>query len=474
MIVGHPLRVALYFAAISWMSLLGSRLGLTLLSQVQLVADREILGWVTVATAAIMGFLFALALSIVLARQGARRILAITQSVRELTDGIPDQPSRTPDGEVLSTLVRAVDRLRAKVRSDARAMEDERDRFETVLSQMVDGVVIADATETIRLVNPAAARLLGKAQDHMVNRSLMTMVRDHELVALARTALSSDATTHHIQVIELVMPGQRHTVQAIASRIGERRGEGDGVLLLLHDVTEFARSQATRREFVANVSHELRTPIAALKALVETLEGGTIEEVDVARDFLGRMHREVDGLAQLIEEILELSRIETGRTPPRLDPCDLGKAIADGIERLRPLAERNGVGLNVDLPDDLTAVHADPDQIRHVVMNLVHNAVKFTPPGGWVTVSAARQAGDVAVAVADSGIGIAAEALPHIFDRFYKADRTRAGKGTGLGLAIVKQIVQAHGGRIWAESAGEGQGATFTFVLPVDLPLRKP
>lgn len=231
---------------------------------------------------------------------------------------------------------------------------------------------------------------------------------------------------------------------------------------------ELRRADTVRREFVANVSHELRTPLASLKALAETLEEGALEDPPAARDFLAQMHVEVDSLTQLVQELLELSRIESGQAqlrPERVTPATLLQTAA---RRLRRQAERLGVTLEVQSDETLPVLHADPHLIERVLLNLIHNALKFTPSGGSVQLSGAPHPEGVCLTVQDTGSGIPPEELDRIFERFYKVDRSRASRGTGLGLAIAKHIVQAHRGRIWAESAGEGHGSAFRFTLPLE------
>jgi len=167
-----------------------------------------------------------------------------------------------------------------------------------------------------------------------------------------------------------------------------------------------------------------------------------------------------------VEELLELSRIESGQAPLRLAPTSVAEVMIPPVERLRPQAERAGLALEIELPPRLPHVSTDVDRARLVLTNLVHNAIKFTPPGGRITVAVRQDGDEVIFSVHDTGVGIPAEDLPRIFERFYKADRARSGGGTGLGLAIAKHIIQGHGGRIWAESV-EGQGSTFYFILPV-------
>jgi two-component system phosphate regulon sensor histidine kinase PhoR len=236
-------------------------------------------------------------------------------------------------------------------------------------------------------------------------------------------------------------------------------------VVLLQDLTELRRLERARRDFVANISHELRTPLASLKALSETLQEGAIEDPAVAKDFLEKINAETDRLAQMVNELSELSRIESGEVPLSIEPIFLAEAVKRVVERLKAQADRAGLSLVVDIPSDLPEALADRERIEQVLVNLIHNAIKFTPPGGQINIAAKAEGDDIQVSVADTGVGIPADDLPRIFERFYKADKARAGGGTGLGLAIAKHIVEAHGGRIWAESI-EGRGSTFTFTLP--------
>ncbi|MBV9355559.1 MAG: HAMP domain-containing histidine kinase, partial [Chloroflexi bacterium] len=210
----------------------------------------------------------------------------------------------------------------------------------------------------------------------------------------------------------------------------------------------------------------LRTPVASLKALVETLEAGALDDPTAGPDFLRRMHIEVDGLAHLVTELLELARVEAGRLELELMPCPAYELLREAVERMRPYAER--VGLEVAMADppaeELYAL-ADARRLGQVLANLLANAVKFTPPGGRIEVGTRATLDACEFWVSDSGVGIAPDYLVRVFERFYKTDPSRAGGGTGLGLAICKHLVRAHGGSIWAESAGEGEGATFRFTL---------
>lgn len=245
------------------------------------------------------------------------------------------------------------------------------------------------------------------------------------------------------------------------------KGRQRGHVLILQDLTRLHQLQTVRQDFISNISHELRTPLASLRALVDTLADGALDDPPAAQRFLQRMAIEVDALAQMTEELFELARIESGQAPLRLRAMPAADVIGLGAERLRPQAERANLTLQIDLSGDLPEVVVDPDRVQQVVTNLLHNAIKFTPAGGTIRVSACAEAnaGEILVTVQDTGAGIAPDDLPRIFERFYKADRARSSGGAGLGLAIAKHIVQAHGGRIWVEST-PGKGSTFCFSLP--------
>jgi two-component system phosphate regulon sensor histidine kinase PhoR len=252
-----------------------------------------------------------------------------------------------------------------------------------------------------------------------------------------------------------------------------RRSPTHGIWLVLEDVSELRRLQQIRAEFIENLSHELRTPLTTVSLLAETLT----READAAgdavpakmRDRIGKIEVETGHLVQMVNELLDLSRIETGVGPILLDDVDLGRIAAASTERLRLFAERQGVALAVDVPEPVPMVRGDEARLGQVLVNLLHNAVKFSPDGGDVTVNVRVFGSDVLTSVADHGVGIPKAAQPRIFERFYKVDRARVrgeAGGTGLGLAIARHVIEQHGGRIWVESE-EGAGSTFSFALPI-------
>lgn len=360
----------------------------------------------------------------------------------------------------VAPLLYALQRAQTGLRSALEQLARDREQMAALFEHLADGVLVLDPDERVVLSNPAARRLLGRPLPS--GRSLVAAVRDPALIELVRAARAGEAV---FQLIDMPYSGAaRHGwLQVVATQLPD----GDRRLVVLQDVTELRRAESARREFVANVSHELRTPVAALKALVETLEGGALEDdPEIARDFLQRMHVEVDGLANLVNELLELARAEAGRLELDIEPCLSDDLLRTAVERVRPYAERMGLEVQVVHSDVDMLVQADARRIGQVLANLLANALKFTPAGGRIEAGARAVDGSVEFWVADTGVGIHPDQLGRVFERFYKTDPSRTTGGTGLGLAICEHLVLAHGGTIRADSRGPGQGSVFSFRLP--------
>jgi two-component system phosphate regulon sensor histidine kinase PhoR len=332
---------------------------------------------------------------------------------------------------------------------------------------MTDGVLIADDEGRIELANPAARRLFENAEP--LGHSVAEVVRNHQLIAVWRRCQESK----ELQSESVEVPGRHQFLQLIVMP----DTHAGGSLLLVQDLTRVRRLETVRRDFVSNISHELRTPLASLRALTETLQDGALSDPQAAPHFLEQMVKEVDALTQMAQELLDLSRIESGQVAlafSRTTPCQL---LDSAAARMSMQAERAGIRLRVDCRPDLPDLHGDAVRLEQVLVNLIHNAVKFTRPGGVVVLSAdldelqsSEPTGPggprlLRIAVKDTGIGIPGDDVPRIFERFYQVDKARTGSGTGLGLSIARHIVEAHGGRIWVEST-EGQGSTFFFTIP--------
>lgn len=393
-----------------------------------------------------------------------RQMRQMTRVIHRLANGNHDARAAISGSRDLGALGRAVNRLAERSERHALQRKRERDRFDAVLEATSDGVLLLDRRGAVMLMNPSAARLLRTDAARALRLSFVQVVRDYRVADVWQQC--SQNNTEQMATIEL-NPGFFLRVYVVPLL----KAPANGFLVLLQDLSHLYRLEAVRRDFVSNISHELRTPLASIKALVDTLRDGAISDPPVAERFLQRMEVEVDSMTQMVQELLELSRIESGQAPLRLFPTEVATLVEPAVDRLRAQATRAEVTMTVVLSEDLPQVMVDADRIRQVIINLVHNAIKFTPSGGFVTVTARAVHDGLVISVADTGTGILAEDVSRIFERFYKADRARSSGGTGLGLAIAKHTVQAHNGRIWVEST-EGKGSTFSFSLPlINLPL---
>ena len=337
--------------------------------------------------------------------------------------------------------------------------QGEQALMEAVLNHMKDAVVYVDHSGKVILFNPAAESMFSTAAKDALGRTLAEVVRQHQFVDLWRSAVES--SEQKITVTETTP--ERLFIQAIATPMNQ--SDPDSALMVFQDLTQVRRLENVRRDFVSNVSHELRTPLTSLKALSETLQDGALDDPASAEKFLKQMDNEIDNLTQMVNELLQLSRLESGKIPFQRQASDPVAIVENATERMRLQAERGQLNLEVATEPNLPMVHADADRIEAVLINLIHNAIKFTKPGGYIRVNARRQQGMVVFSVQDTGVGITREELSRIFERFYKIDQSRSDSGTGLGLSIARHTVEAHQGRIWVESE-VGKGSTFSFTVP--------
>lgn len=413
---------------------------------------------IAVAATAVVGALGSVGASLLMARSIAGPVRNVAEGARSLARGDLDHRVRSSSMRETRELNDAFNEMAATLRDLVHGLDSERSLLSLVMETMADGVIVLDSDNRIRLINRAAQRLLDADIHAARGSTLAEIVRDHELLELA----SGSAATGRIQRAEMELLHQRRFLRAIATPISADPSRG--VLLTLQDVTRLRQVQNTRREFVSNVSHELRTPLASVNAMVETLDGGAIYDTEVARDFLSRIHDDISRMTTMVDELLELSSLESGQMPIHLAPVELPRVANKVTERFETNAASRGVKLLSLIPDDLPYLMADAGKLDQILTNLVENALKFTPQGGRVTLSARTVESGIEIEVADTGVGVPREHLPHIFERFYKVDRSRRDTGTGLGLAITRRLVQAHGGNITVQSS-EGEGSAFTLTL---------
>ena len=335
---------------------------------------------------------------------------------------------------------------------------------QALFNSMVEGVLLLDGNGRVRLVNQALEHLFGLTGD-IRGRTTMEALRLHELQELVnRVRVESQ-----VLGFELELPGlDNRCLQVNATALLDRGGKQQGMILVFHDLTRLKQLENTRQEFVANVSHELRTPLSMIKGYVETLINGAKDDPNVATRFLQTIEKHAERLTYLIEDLLTISRLESGQIVLNIQKVELRSVAEDVMDDLQSRAGDKKVNLENQVPDDVV-VRADADRVQQVIFNLVDNAIKYGHPEGRVWINARLADGQFAeVSVRDNGPGIPPDSIDRVFERFYRADKARSREqgGTGLGLSIVKHIIQSHGGEVWVESE-LGRGATFFFTLPL-------
>jgi two-component system, OmpR family, phosphate regulon sensor histidine kinase PhoR len=435
-----------------------ARIGVPLTSIVQAQSRLA----VVVFVAALLAAAVALALAVWIARRTTRPLLELRAMAARLAGGELTVQVPIPADEEVAALAQDFNLMASRLRQLLATVEAERQRLATVLATMADGILMLSRDDLVTLTNPAARQLM-PLPEMALPTALDTLTIGTALLPTIHAARGKQPDAPPAIIEELITPGAHRALRVLVTRLPTPQDEQ--VLIVLQDLTDVRRAEHARRSLLANVSHDLRTPLASLQAMIETLQDGALDDRAAALDFLRRMDAEVQSLSRLVSDVLELSRIESGQLQLHPTPTDLATLLAAVAARMGAQARQRGISIALTLPPALPLMQIDAQRIEQVLFNLLQNALNFTP-GGTVTLTAATEGAQITVAVQDTGIGISPDDLPHIFERFYKADRARSTNGTGLGLAIAKHLVERHGGRIWAESQ-LSQGTTIRFTLPV-------
>jgi two-component system phosphate regulon sensor histidine kinase PhoR len=369
-------------------------------------------------------------------------------------------------GEEMGGLAEAMNQMAAQLDERIRTMARQRNEQEAVLASMIEGVLAIDNEERILRINQSAADLLNVDPAAAVGRRIQEVTRKPDLQKFFVKALSSRESIE--EDIELVIRGGELFLQAHGTPLRDSSGQEIGALVVLNNMTRLQRLENVRRDFVANVSHELKTPITAIKGSVETLIAGAVDEEESAQRFLDIIARQADRLNAIIEDLLALSRIEQGEEQEGIElrRTPLRTVFLNTLQACQIKARDRQISLEMECPDE-TELHINAALMEQALVNLIDNAIKYSPENGRVLFSAEQRPEAIIITVQDWGAGIAQEHLPRLFERFYRVDKARSRKlgGTGLGLAIVKHIVQSHNGQITVHSA-PGKGSTFTITLP--------
>lgn len=408
--------------------------------------------WVSLVIAGLLGYGFSALIS--------SRITALSDAAAAIADGDFDQ--RLPTGLVpgeIQDLAESYNRMASKLGSAFAEVHEGRRWIAAVVESMAEGVLAVDATQTVNVMNPEAARLLGATGDGAVTGlALAETTSQDAVVSVVREGLAGDS------VARLARLGARDVLMHCTPLVDEA-GAVEGAVLLLSDVTERRRVEEAQRRFVSDASHEMRTPIAALKGMLELLEDGAKEVPEVRDDFIRTMAAETERLGRLVTDLLTLAQLDAGSLKLERGPVSVAEIMGDAARVMQPLAEKAGVRVSVENHAGEARVDADRDRILQVLIGFTDNALKHSGGGGTIHLRASLAGGTVRLEVADEGEGIASEEVARVFERFYRSDSARAGGGAGLGLAIAKEIVEAHGASIEVAST-PGEGTAFSFALP--------
>lgn len=432
------------------------------------IQTRALGGWpavgdaaaVLVGTAAVAGAVAA-AITWAITSPAVRTLRRAASALWAFGEG--ETPERIPPrgGAETAALALALNDVTRTIGERIRALEVRNAQLEHVFQNTPGGAVVLDEDARIMEMSHPAASLLGTTPELSAGRALDDFLPGiTDAIGDPRSLAKPAADT---PPAESVVRGRQVRIRSLPITYNGNRGN----LVLLEDITSQAQTERVRREFVANVSHDLRTPITSLRALLDTLESGARDDPAAAATFLGQIRVEVERLESLTEELLEVARFEAGQDRMEMRESDCGEIAKLVTDRLTALAERSGITLRIVPAEAPIPVRIDIERIGRAILNVIHNAVKFTPPGGQITVTADAADGFGRITVRDTGVGIEPEDLPRVFERFFRSDMSRTGGGAGLGLAIAQRIVNLHRGEIKIESAGVEQGATVIIALPL-------
>ncbi|MBW2105555.1 MAG: HAMP domain-containing protein [Deltaproteobacteria bacterium] len=418
----------------------------------------RIIGW-----GGLLAVTISLGISFALARRVSRPISQMAQAAKMISKGDLSRRIREDSRDEIGDLAYSFNRMSEELQRQMGDLAREVSEKEALLSSMIEGVLAIDRDEHVILINQAAQRMLELGPDDALGKFHWEVIRNSEINNLFKEVLK---TKEQKEVKLQIGPLDERAFMVYAAPIRAWGGNILGVVAVFHDVTEIRRLEKVRMEFVANVSHELRTPLTSIKGFVETLKRGAIDERENAVNFLDIIERHTDRLNQLITDLLDLSRVETGKKKMDFQPIKVEELINRAVSHFMEISNKNRPKIKYNIPSDLPMVLADEEGIETVLKNLLDNAVKYTPKRGEINITSTDKDDYIEIAVVDNGIGIPSRDLPRIFERFYCVDKARSRElgGTGLGLSIVKHIIEAHGGTVGVESE-VGEGSRFTFTL---------
>ncbi|OGW85241.1 MAG: hypothetical protein A3C35_04735 [Omnitrophica bacterium RIFCSPHIGHO2_02_FULL_46_11] len=412
-----------------------------------------------------VGIFLLLFLTFLNKKSRAKQLEQLTQAANRYAKGDLDQKISIDLNSELRPIADSMNLMVAVLKRRITEIEGEKAQVSAVLENMAEGVIAVDSRKHVVMANPAAEAIFGIRKGDAVGRGILQVVRNQKVDQMMDQAILKQTSV--AEEIELFHP-EKKTLMANAVGVAKKERAVSGILVF-YDITQIRKLEKLRQEFVANVSHELRTPLTSIMGFVETLLSGAIQEPDRAKHFLKMMEEDAQRLKRLIDGLLELSRIESREIILKQEPIDLKDEIAKVVAQFEPFLKQKKVAVENNISKQETLrVTADRDRLKQVLINLLDNAIKFNREGGRIILKAERNGNQVRVSIEDTGVGIAREAIPRVFERFFRVDeaRSREAGGAGLGLSIVKHIIEAHGGTVSCNSE-LGKGSQFFFTLPI-------
>jgi two-component system phosphate regulon sensor histidine kinase PhoR len=413
----------------------------------------------------LIGGLISLALGAMVGRSFSSPLSEMKSFAQKIVQGDFRHKIKIKSNDEIGQLAENLNVMSQQLEKKIAAIIEDKNKMEAILSGMREGVIVIDKNENIVIFNSALAAMLELRSDKYIGKPFWEIISNNQVNSILEKAVKNKESSS-IQVSVLQFSETRN-FQIQTAPISDPKGRLLGIVGVFHDVTELKKFEKTRSEFIANVSHELKTPITSIIGFVETLRDGAINDLKKRDEFLNIIHSHSQRLDNLVNDILSLSRIEFREIEMNPEPISI-KEILESVESLfKDKIRSKEQSLRMQIPSGLPAVFSDPEMIIQVFSNLIDNAIKFTPDRGKITVEAGEEENFIRIDVSDTGIGIAEEHLPRIFERFYRVDKARSREmgGTGLGLAIVKHIVHANRGKVAVRSE-PGKGSTFSVFLP--------
>jgi two-component system phosphate regulon sensor histidine kinase PhoR len=409
--------------------------------------------------------LLSLGLTFLMSMFVSRPLSEMSAIAKSMAQGDFSKKAAIHTHDEIGDLAQSLNLMSEEIKDKIGKLASERTKLDLVLSSMFEGVIVTDDNERIILMNPSLRKIFlvdanpeGKKPLEVIRNTAVQDIVDR--IVQGRQGLATEEITVNIPEEKILKVNGVPIV---------RNDKFEGAILVFHDITELRRLEQIRQDFVANVSHELRTPISSIKGYAETLLEGALEDKDNAKEFISIIYQDSNRLANLINDLLDLSKIESGKMKMNFIPLDPVSLIKRAVTVIENQAKAKSIALKLDFASDLPKIKADETRFSQVMINILDNAIKYSSEGGSATISAKVVNNALQIDISDTGIGISEKDLPRIFERFYRVDKARSRElgGTGLGLSIVKHIVSAHGGQVWVKSE-LGFGSTFSFTIPLD------